>query len=500
MDNQSSKKHKTQKEAHAKTPKKRGRKLAMAISRPPLPSIAVKEQNVIPRIVNWKVMAEKPKFEMFMESVFTEHNYTNIQPTGEECTAMQLPQPSHVTHDEPGTSNVNIDVGKPQKVPGFEDFSSEPPDQLLRRSTGVSSTRSTPPPKRRKVVHLHKTKASKSTIAEKQPNQNVYTPDLPYSQGDNVSNVPKHNVDQDIGGSAVDADEQTDKVDQQSVSPNHIDCSKEQHMEDAIEDYTTGEASHSDTKILNADEHDVDTLQHNIEKHTTSLFPVDTSTEVENNVQPLCLMSHGELIESAFWLSDSQLPTQLPVKKSSLPPDTKTPAPQHRMPSRIIRSPYSTDFGSNDKGKAKIDDDVLPLYPFEGCGILEQLPLGMMDEFSQWIEKGNNPMTNTEHSLHIDVIFDYLRKKSKQRSMDQYRYTTVNCLFKSHINKEYSRYYNSHADDTISTQEHMFRAAVVSVHERSIINIFNGFSIPTALPWHLVDEVYIPVNCDENFH
>ena len=34
--------------------------------------IAVKEQNVIPRICNWKVVAEKPKFEMFMKSVFTE--------------------------------------------------------------------------------------------------------------------------------------------------------------------------------------------------------------------------------------------------------------------------------------------------------------------------------------------------------------------------------------------------------------------------------------------
>ena len=109
---------------------------------------------------------------------------------------------------------------------------------------------------------------------------------------------------------------------------------------------------------------------------------------MENNVQPLCLISHVEQNESAFWLSDSQLPTQLPVKKSSLPPDTETPAPRHRMPSRIIWSPYLTDFGSNDKGKAKIDDDVLPLYPFEGCGILEQLSLGMMDEFSQWIEKG----------------------------------------------------------------------------------------------------------------
>ena len=34
--------------------------------------IVVKEQNVIPRICNWKVMVEKPKFEMFMKSVFTE--------------------------------------------------------------------------------------------------------------------------------------------------------------------------------------------------------------------------------------------------------------------------------------------------------------------------------------------------------------------------------------------------------------------------------------------
>ena len=107
---------------------------------------------------------------MIQYFVIFQHNCTNIQPTGEECTTLQLPQSSHVTHDEPGTSNVNIDVGKPQEVPGFEDFSSEPPDQLLRRSTRVSSTGSTPPPKRRKVVHPHKTKVSKSKTTEKQPN------------------------------------------------------------------------------------------------------------------------------------------------------------------------------------------------------------------------------------------------------------------------------------------------------------------------------------------
>ena len=127
---------------------------------------------------------------MIQYFVIFQHNCTNIQPTWEECTTLQLLQPSNVTHDEPGTSNVNIDVGKPQEVPVFEDFPSEPPDQLLRISTRVSSTGSTLPPKRRKVVHPHKTKVSKSTTAEKQPNQNVYTPDLPTSQANNVSNVP----------------------------------------------------------------------------------------------------------------------------------------------------------------------------------------------------------------------------------------------------------------------------------------------------------------------
>ncbi|PHU29467.1 hypothetical protein BC332_01560 [Capsicum chinense] len=27
-----------------------------------------------------------------------------------------------------------------------------------------------------------------------------------------------------------------------------------------------------------------------------------------------------------------------------------------------------------------------------------------------------------------------------------------------------------------------------------------GFSIPAGLPWHLVDEVYIPINCGDEFH
>ncbi|PHU10044.1 hypothetical protein BC332_21904 [Capsicum chinense] len=40
----------------------------------------------------------------------------------------------------------------------------------------------------------------------------------------------------------------------------------------------------------------------------------------------------------------------------------------------------------------------------------------------------------------------------------------------------------------------------VSRNEEYLINIIKGFSIPAGLPWHLVDEVYIPINCGDEFH
>ncbi|PHT54349.1 hypothetical protein CQW23_08811 [Capsicum baccatum] len=40
----------------------------------------------------------------------------------------------------------------------------------------------------------------------------------------------------------------------------------------------------------------------------------------------------------------------------------------------------------------------------------------------------------------------------------------------------------------------------VSQNEECLINIIKGFSIPAGLPWNLVNEVYIPINCGDEFH
>ncbi|PHT41280.1 hypothetical protein CQW23_20134 [Capsicum baccatum] len=40
----------------------------------------------------------------------------------------------------------------------------------------------------------------------------------------------------------------------------------------------------------------------------------------------------------------------------------------------------------------------------------------------------------------------------------------------------------------------------VSRNEECLINIIKGYNIPADLPWHLIDEVYIPINCGDEFH
>ncbi|KAG5570104.1 hypothetical protein H5410_059870 [Solanum commersonii] len=651
--------------------------------------IAVREGNGIPRVWNWKV-----------------NDCSNVQPTQEELESLDLPNNSHVPPNRSATSVANQEEVQPDDVSGFEEFSSKPPEQLLRRCTRVSTTASTPPPKRRKVAHSTKNNVPKTT-PDVQKNQPFQTPISQPLKFDNVSavhlnTVPRRTssdnarledleghiksyVDQKIGAlealiiknhsklmKAVAAkdnksdkdigdismphivddsvvkgnvvlDSASDQLFQQPISPIHMDFASldqngdaydveveqrlgneenvdkieesfnkdsetvhhdvdasdveveqrhvnEENVAKTMEDSTNAIPTihHSDfpieefvhnkevedavhnvtqlhTKVLSCDKVVADSIQQESKRHASNPVIVDisdsskvasipsgTETVIDTivyklpnepiNVAPLSIIIPQQLTNSDDFLSDSQLPTQLPIKEFAHNLDTKTPAPRNRIPSKILQSPYVNTFGSSDKGKGKIDDDIRPYTPFEGCGITYQVSSLLMQEYSQWIQKGllkthaNKKPSNDKYrgknalfgfdymdffvafpldknwlytmsqpkkcwtDQHIDVIFYYLRKKSKLRSMDQYRYTTCNCLFSTYIKNAYKRYYCSPADDTLSTQQHIARADVVSVYERSIKDVINGFFVPAALPWHLVDEVYIPINCDEEFH
>ncbi|PHU25196.1 hypothetical protein BC332_03528 [Capsicum chinense] len=102
----------------------------------------------------------------------------------------------------------------------------------------------------------------------------------------------------------------------------------------------------------------------------------------------------------------------------------------------------------------------------------------------------DNPSTTSkdeeEVEPHIDVIYYYLRKKAKLQIQEQYKYTTGNYLYKVYINNAYDRYCQQQSK--------------VSRNEEYLINIIKGFTNPAGLPWYLIDEVYIPINCGDEFH
>uniref|UniRef100_M0ZTD4 Ulp1 protease family, C-terminal catalytic domain containing protein n=1 Tax=Solanum tuberosum TaxID=4113 RepID=M0ZTD4_SOLTU len=124
------------------------------------PEIIIKERDVIPRICNWRVVALKTKFEMLMSSIFQENACSNIVPTPEELEAFDLPEDERVSPSSPPTTSVNPKIVQPNDIVDLDDFSTRPPEQLLRRSSRVSDTSSPPPPKRRKKRDTLKTKVS----------------------------------------------------------------------------------------------------------------------------------------------------------------------------------------------------------------------------------------------------------------------------------------------------------------------------------------------------
>ncbi|KAF3654574.1 hypothetical protein FXO37_16419 [Capsicum annuum] len=103
-------------------------------------------------------------------------------------------------------------------------------------------------------------------------------------------------------------------------------------------------------------------------------------------------------------------------------------------------------------------------------------------------------------SQHIDMVFYYLRKKAKLDKISEYRYTTVNCIFMNYIHETYTHYHRSHSDINLSSHDENVRSNKVASVERSIYEIMQGLCIPISIPWHMIDEVYLPINCKGSFY
>ncbi|KAH0747460.1 hypothetical protein KY285_009117 [Solanum tuberosum] len=228
-----------------------------------------------------------------------------------------------------------------------------------------------------------------------------------------------------------------------------------------------------------------------------------STSQEQDQLEPICVLPLSAVPSDTntnfeFFISDSALPSQIPKTKI------------------VVRTKV-------------VSDTFSQIHPFQSDFIVGPHPLELFQEYSVWLQAGllkthANKKTKDEHyrkkdcdldqhldfvvafaktknwfytmsvagnywnAEHMDVIFYYLRKKSKFQSNGNPRYTTAMCHFKSLMDEIYHTYKAQVPGQNAFTQGN------------SICSYINDFGTPAGIPWDQVDEVYILVNCKEEFH
>ncbi|PHT55172.1 hypothetical protein CQW23_03658 [Capsicum baccatum] len=223
----------------------------------------------------------------------------------------------------------------------------------------------------------------------------------------------------------------------------------------------------------------------------TLLFGLSTPSTTKS----LDVVASNKMTERHWDLPDSQIPPDFPDAQvwELQASKSKAPAKRERKKYRILRSPYISKYGSGSKDAVDIDKEEKLKYAFDGYNINQDLPNELMIDYSQWIVVGllNTHSAKKEtdnHYQNLDVIFYYLRKKSKIQLGDNYRYTTTSCFFKTYVEKTHTRYYPSEPVVDPSTQKDYAESIVVAKNEDAIANIIQKFCMSAGLPWYMVDE------------
>ncbi|KAF3649270.1 hypothetical protein FXO38_17730 [Capsicum annuum] len=115
---------------------------------------------------------------------------------------------------------------------------------------------------------------------------------------------------------------------------------------------------------------------------------------------------------------------------------------------------------------------------------------------SPYTKKFGSAADHTWTDSYIDVCLYYLRKNSKYGSHSSYKnepsksykYSTVDCNFMNVIRSLNDVYSMDHQNLNAGGQEH------------HLIEYINGFRIHAAMPWHTVEDIFVPININEKHH
>ncbi|PHT93278.1 hypothetical protein T459_01160 [Capsicum annuum] len=389
-------------------------------------TIAKHVSNVIPKVFNRKVVGLRSSMRNSWPFV-----YTNLRPTHEEVQRLDLPTIDGVelNDDESAFSHdtypdhygkrhvVDIHTQSDMDHQGFEDFSTIPSPEILRKSGLSTDASASQPTKKRRTVQFDTTTVPMQD-SEKTPSSIL------------GKNIP---------------------IDQlQTFDSEHVDASM-------LTPSLSSKSGHQDSSDQKWNEL----------KFFLKYYQQDQQDQDVEYLQKKDVPSKEQDDELGGFTTGG------------------APSLDNFEERDIVTS--SKDKGKKDFEAFSADVKTSTLNVF-----VEK----MVNQESKDIE------TATLNALvdHIDMIFYHLRKKSKLRTDQEYRFTTTNFFFKNYVEKTYHRYYPNDSNTVLSTQQNYAEFVVVTDKENAVNNIIKGFSIPAGLPWHLVDEVYIPINYNQNFY
>ncbi|KAF3648777.1 hypothetical protein FXO38_17995 [Capsicum annuum] len=123
-------------------------------------SLFVRVHNLISRMVNWKVVKPKPRYEDLMDDMFSKLVYRNLTPSPQELNHLDLPNPLMFGSID-DAANVSQAVAVQQQSERttptefgdeFVDFSTPPSADLLKKMRLNIGQSSHPPMKKQKIV------------------------------------------------------------------------------------------------------------------------------------------------------------------------------------------------------------------------------------------------------------------------------------------------------------------------------------------------------------
>ncbi|KAF3616680.1 hypothetical protein FXO38_34381 [Capsicum annuum] len=420
-----------------------------------------------------QTIAPRPRFEFLMNVMFKDNGkvvFKNIEPTKKELAKLQIPQKDAIQHERSVDSDDDFQDPLPRKIN----------EHSKKKQKVDSSTLAAKKPLRKKqlniVDQLTQTRTPASRAAKSAGTKTPIFKPIPTRRASS-SKMKKGKQTAQVIFPQVQS-KPDNYVEEVAVSKPHSHVDKEAFIFKKDFDAFCDEEQVVD---MEADKSNVDEggLQHS-EQHF-SLDVVQPSDNISDDKDPdLQNMAYVGTKKSPQRLSsevDQELEASLLGTKTS---DEKI------------------DEISLSDSQFTIPNEMLPsLNAYRRQSIIIHPSANRQEESHHEILDAKTSDTVIEdQAQHIDVCFYYLRKKSKygphssykNEPNKSYKYSTVDCKFMNVIRSLMDVYSMDHQNINAGGQQH------------HLSEYINGFRMHAAMPWHTVENIFIPVNMKEKHH